>query len=121
MRHGGERSHARARSVPTIVFHGDADATVHPVNGEQVLAHARGTAPLRRRVESGSAGGVAYTRAIETTPDGCPRLEHWVLQGGGHAWSGGDPRGSFVAARGPDASREMVRFFAQAGQAPSEG
>ena len=122
MRSGGERIDAAARKVPTIVFHGDADATVNPVNGEQVLAHARGSAPLRRRMESGaSSDGVGYTRTIEATPDGRPWLEHWLIHGGGHAWSGGDPRGSFASPHGPDASREMLRFFAEAARIRAQG
>ncbi|MGB4926352.1 MAG: poly(3-hydroxyalkanoate) depolymerase, partial [Giesbergeria sp.] len=43
--------------------------------------------------------------------------EHWLLHGAGHAWSGGDARGSHTSAQGVDASREMLRFFLEHPQA----
>lgn len=97
--------------VPTIVFHGDADATVKPANGLQVIAQAS-PAGLTEAVTRGqSPGGMAYTRTDHIGAAGAHVLEHWELHGAGHAWSGGSADGTFTDPRGPDASREMVRFF----------
>jgi poly(hydroxyalkanoate) depolymerase family esterase len=120
MRGGADGAAPAAHTVPTIVFHGDADTTVAPVNGEQVMRQARAGAVLHRQVHAGnSAGGAGWTRIVETNADGVPTLEHWLLHGGGHAWSGGDPRGSFTDPSGPDASREMLRFFDEVSNARS--
>ena len=101
-------------TVPTIVFHGDGDKTVNPVNADQVIAQAYVAMDLRTTVVSGrAAGGMPFVRTIQTDNSGRPMLEKWVLQGAGHAWSGGSPAGSYTDPRGPDASREMVRFFLQ--------
>jgi poly(hydroxyalkanoate) depolymerase family esterase len=101
-----------ATPVPTIVFHGDGDKTVHPLNGEHVVAQSRHRGQTTTSVERGtSAGGVAYTRTVERAGSGAAVVEHWVLHGSGHAWSGGNPAGSYTDARGPDASREMIRFL----------
>jgi len=114
MRQGGvPRSGGRTgRPVPTIVFHGDRDRTVHPSNGEHVLTQAKAGAALNTTVTRGEApGGLAYTRMVESDDAGSPWLERWVLHGAGHAWSGGSRAGSYTDPRGPDASREMLRFF----------
>jgi poly(hydroxyalkanoate) depolymerase family esterase len=103
------------RTLPVIVFHGDRDATVHPRNGEQVIWASVGRNAASGNtvsVERGRApGGYAYTRTVHSDPDGRVILEHWLVHGAGHAWSGGSPRGSYTDPKGPDAAREMLRFF----------
>jgi len=102
---------ATGEMVPTIVFHGDRDSTVHAINGEQVMAQARAGSAHVTQVVHGEEAGVSYTRTVERDETGRPVREHWVLHGAGHAWSGGSTLGSYADASGPDASREMVRFF----------
>ena len=98
--------------VPTIVFHGDRDMTVHPNNGDQILEQSVRTTSTQKQVHRGQiAGGHAYTRTIHTGASGRGIFEHWNIHGAGHAWSGGSPAGSYTDPRGPDATREMLRFF----------
>lgn len=99
------------RSVPTIVFHGTRDMTVHPLNGEQLYADAIGDVSSAERVEHGREGGRAYTRKTCTDVDGCSIAELWLIEGAGHAWSGGDQRGSYADWQGPDAASQMICFF----------
>ena len=102
------------RIVPTIVFHGDRDTTVHPCNGDRVVAQSRTTpmTDLRTTVQQGRVpGGHAYSRRLHADASGQTILEHWVIHGAGHAWSGGSPAGSYTDPQGPDATREMLRFF----------
>lgn len=97
--------------IPTIVFHGDQDATVNVANGSHVIAQSKGTADLQTAVTEGEAGGMRYTRTVLSADRGRAVLEEWVLHGAGHAWSGGSTTGSFTDPHGPDASREIIRFF----------
>src|SRR5260221_9463034 len=98
--------------VPTIVFHGDRDTTVHPNNGDQILEQSIRTTSTQKHVHRGRVpGGHAYTRTIHTDASGRGIIEHWNIHGAGHAWSGGSPAGSYTDPSGPDATREMVRFF----------
>ena len=100
--------------VPTIVFHGDADTTVNPVNGDHIIAQLKGEVRFKETVQRGRPkGGIGYTKTVETDDKGRALLEHWVLHGAGHAWSGGNKAGTYADPRGPDASREMIRFFLQ--------
>ena len=114
---GGAAARAAAThsGPPTIVFHGDQDGTVHPVNGERVASAASSrTAALTERVDN--TNGRAATRHTFRDHEGRVVAEHWVVHGAGHAWSGGSLRGSYADSQGPDATREMLRFFAAHGR-----
>ena len=102
-------------AMPTIVFHGDADRLVDKANGERIISAC-----------TGDVGGAeehqlhinerTCTRRLHRRANGTVLAEHWIIHDAGHAWSGGSTRGSFADAQGPDASAEMLRFFAE--QAP---
>jgi poly(hydroxyalkanoate) depolymerase family esterase len=114
MRHGGgaaRQAIADAPAVPTIIFHGDRDTTVHPNNGAHAVEQAIGATKTQKKMHRGQIpGGHGYTRTIHA--DGERQiLEHWNIHGAGHAWSGGSPAGSYTDPEGPDASKEMLRFF----------
>lgn len=106
-----------ARAVPAIVFHGDHDTKVHPRNGDQVIAqwtsiHDTGSTCLQMTVHQGQVpDGHAYTRDVYHDASGRSVLEQWRIHGAGHAWSGGSRIGSYSDPRGPNATREMLRFF----------
>jgi len=112
-----------ARTVPTIVFHGYRDTTVHPRNGDQLIAHFANTsgnqesedAPvLRARVRQGQVpGGHSYTCSTYHDPSDRAVVERWTVNGLGHAWTGGSLPGSYTDPKGADASAEMVRLFDQ--------
>jgi len=114
MRQGSEAegSGKAGSPVPTIVFHGDRDTTVHPKNGDRIIEQAaNATSPTTRVLRGRVPHGHAYTRTILTDGSGQTISEHWNIHGAGHAWSGGSPAGSYTDPRGPDAAREMLRFF----------
>lgn len=104
-------------AVPVIVFHGDADHVVSPANGEAVLGQFVGAhaglraAPLTVRSEDSQQNGRRCSRRTWSDGEGRAMAEHWVVYGAGHAWSGGNAAGSHTDALGPNASREMLRFF----------
>lgn len=107
---------APAGGVPIIVFHGDRDTTVNPRNGDELIAQgvrsqAGGKAARAASVDGSVPNGHRYTRTTHSQADGSPLGEHWVIHGAGHAWSGGSNNGSYTDGKGPDASREMLRFF----------
>jgi poly(hydroxyalkanoate) depolymerase family esterase len=124
MRQGGpvvaqpENTGQQRKILPTIIFHGDGDTTVHPRNGERLLAHLdagnrNGSSPRVNTRRGGVPGGYEYTRFTYKDASGRDLVERWSVHGLGHAWSGGSYPGSYTDPKGPDASAEMLRFFRQ--------
>jgi poly(hydroxyalkanoate) depolymerase family esterase len=112
-----------ARSLPVIVFHGDADAVVNVVNGPQVVTQwtetdtRAGASVGAGTSEMGSAGGKTYTRTTYAgLSGGKTLLESYVVHGLGHAWSGGSTAGTFTDPNAPDASAIIWAFFASHGR-----
>jgi poly(3-hydroxybutyrate) depolymerase len=109
-------SAAPTPSAPVIVFHGDADGTVTAANGDAVIESVLAALPKGARTEgAGTANGRAFRhtvwRAADAPADSPSLAEQWRVSGAGHAWSGGSSAGSYADPGGPEASREMLRFF----------
>ncbi|HET6379302.1 MAG TPA: PHB depolymerase family esterase [Methylocella sp.] len=100
-------------NIRTIVFHGTSDRAVHPSNGGRIFSEARAalTGAIREKRHTGRLRGRSYACTVIEDYDGVPLVEYWAVEGLGHAWSGGQAEGTHTDPRGPDASREFVRFF----------
>jgi poly(hydroxyalkanoate) depolymerase family esterase len=113
MQNGG--SAAAPVDVPLIVFHGDRDNIVAPVNADRLIASciaAKASDPGEAATIVGGDGlGRRSSRSVYRDAGGAVVAEQWSVHGGSHAWFGGSPVGSYTDAQGPDASAEILRFF----------
>lgn len=124
--HRNRTAGTRLQSIPIIAFHGDKDATVSPHNSEQLMEQNvpkviadrhneydafKALKPVVIVQEGKVSNGHRYTQTSHHDDNGRSIAEHWLIHGAGHAWAGGDRRGTYTDGKGPDASREMMRFF----------
>jgi poly(hydroxyalkanoate) depolymerase family esterase len=122
MRRGaGQSAQQLTTVIPLIAFHGDRDTTVSPVNADHLLdqwlramSHEWERSAHSTKVERGQvSGGRAFTRSIYQDASGHALVEKWLVHQAGHVWSGGSSDGSFTDPKGPNASTELLRFFAE--------
>lgn len=101
---------------PLLAIHGTADQLVSPENTRRLvstwLAASRDGSPEPdREVRGGEEGdGYPYLRR-RWGGTGRDRVEAWLVDGLGHAWSGGSPEGTWTDPQGPDATRVVLDFF----------
>jgi poly(hydroxyalkanoate) depolymerase family esterase len=107
--------------VPTLVIHGDRDTAVNPVNADRIIEQLQAWAEFidptsgallasgERRIDSGGR----TCRQHDYTQQGRIVLRKVLVEGLGHAWSGGDIRYEFNDDAGPDASRLILDFVLQ--------
>jgi poly(hydroxyalkanoate) depolymerase family esterase len=115
------------RRMPVIVFQGDTDPYVNPLNAEQVITQwARTNDYLddgkdndsvknqpASQTEGSVPGGHPFTKSIYNDRDGRLLMEKWMVKGLGHAWSGSPTAAPFADPKGPNAGDEIWRFFAE--------
>ncbi len=125
----------RERVVPVIVFHGTADPTVGPVNADKVISQWAQTDDLALdkrgndsiddlpdEVINGQVPeGHGYIHFVyrlshkecdrNCNKEGAVVMEKYLVDGMGHAWSGGAPGHLWSDSLGPDASLIQYEFF----------
>ncbi len=111
---------AAARAVPLIALHGTRDSILRPAATHHLveqfvalheLVRPGGPRPASTSTIGGAAAGYPVRVRRYRDADGRAVIEEWLIDGLGHAWSGGSPEGSWTDARGPDATAEIMRFF----------
>jgi poly(hydroxyalkanoate) depolymerase family esterase len=119
-------SGSKRRPMPVVVFQGEADTRVRPINADQIV---RQFAQMNDLADDGrdndSVKAVPTASKQETVPGGHPYrvreylyngttlIKEYRIEGMGHAWSGGNEAEPYNDRAGPDATGLIWEFFSQ--------
>lgn len=102
----------RARPLRASLWHGEDDVVVSPRNLDTLAA-------MLARVDGATAAPPEKTDVVTHTvyrdAGGQPVVESWLVHDMGHAWSGGDVRGTSTFPAGPDATTRILDFLLPGG------
>ncbi|MDB5080039.1 MAG: phaZ1 [Chloroflexi bacterium] len=112
--------------VPVVVFHGSADSTVNPLNGQQVVEQfAQMNDLMDDNLDNDTISTNKYTVELKSVEGGYNYtvssyyknkrliLQKYLVDGMGHAWSGGDAAYNYNDSKGPDASAIIWDFLSR--------
>jgi poly(hydroxyalkanoate) depolymerase family esterase len=116
------------KRMPVIAFQGMSDPYMSPLNTDQLIAQWAQTndylddgkdndsVSIRAAKETRGVVANGYSLSKYVYPDSSGRLlmEKWIVEGLGHAWPGSPIANQFADRKGPNATAEMWRFFAEA-------
>jgi poly(hydroxyalkanoate) depolymerase family esterase len=105
--------------APALVIHGRADATVNPRNAEQIVAQRLALAgmtgadgqPIAPTEELNFEIGGRNILQRDYARNGTLVVRMLLVEGLGHAWSGGTAQENFNDPAGPDASLMIMQFL----------
>jgi poly(3-hydroxybutyrate) depolymerase len=94
--------------VRASLWQGGSDSVVNAANLtalETMLARTVGAVSATSEPEDGAV------RRVHRDAQKRPVLEAWLVPAMGHAWSGGDARGTHTYPPGPPATERMLEFL----------
>lgn len=100
-----------------LVLHGSADPVIAPSNADRVAADFAGKSAARGAPSSTPVDGNRY--GWTTTDLAGGRVREVLVEGLGHAWSGGAAGANATDPRGPDSTGMMWKFFSTTGNTAS--
>jgi len=105
--------------APALVIHGRADSTVNPRNAEQIVVQRLALAgmtgadeqPIAPTAECEFDNGGRKILQRDYARNGTLLVRLLMIDGLGHAWSGGNAAQEFNDPAGPDASKMIIEFL----------